>query len=183
MRAMKAIDIDGELRSLVATEEMLAHFDFVLPLPSGEVEGLCKVSRPRERNSRSTYLSLFFIIDAHEEAARKAIDAHLSRADWAGCGESTPGVDCVLAIPHRNAKAGLFLKEIDVYLDGSQAPSAAFVRDALQPAIARATGLRPGELSIWEDSATPDGGARPAAAGAQADGLFGRLRRLVSGNS
>jgi hypothetical protein len=175
---MKAIDIDRELRDLVATEEVLAYFDFVLPLNEGgtrcEIEGLCKVSRPRERNSRSTYLSLFFIVDAPDEATRRAVDAHMKRADWLACGTAVAGVDCVLAIPHRGGGAGLFLKEVDVYLDGSQPADAAFVRDALQPAIARTAGLRPGELTVWEDADAD--AVRPAAPGAT---LLDRLRRFA----
>jgi hypothetical protein len=180
---MKSIDIDGELRDLVASEEVLAYFDFVLPLgpdAAGPIEGLCKVSRPRARNSRSTYLSLFFIVDAHDEAARRAIDTHIGRADWSA---SIPGVDCVLAIPHRDATAGLFLKEVDVYLDDSQPPSASFVRDILQPAIARATGVQPGELTAWEESPQSDAGGAGTAAAPPDDTLLGRLRRLVSGAS
>lgn len=177
---MEAIDIDRELRDLVATEEVLAYFDFALSLDDGgtrrEIEGLCKVSRPRERNSRSTYLSLFFIIDAPDEPTYRAIDTHMKRADWTSCGISVPGVDCVLAIPHRSTGAGLFLKEIDVYLDGSQPPNATFVRDALQPAIARTAGLRPGELTIWEEGEAD--AARPAAA-APSETLLNRLRRFA----
>jgi hypothetical protein len=179
---MKEIDIDSELRDLVASEELLAYFDFVLPPgdgkdPAGGIEGLCKVSRPRERNSRSTYLSLFFIVDAHDEAALRAIDARIGRADWSA---PIPGVDCVLAIPHRDDTAGLFLKEVDIYLDGSQPPTASFVRDVLQPAIARATGLQPGEVTAWEESPQPDTGAADAAAH---ETLLGRLRRIVGGDA
>jgi hypothetical protein len=180
---MKAIDIDGELRDLVASEEVLAYFDFVLPLgtdAAGQIEGLCKVSRPRERNSRSTYLSLFFIVDAHDEASRRAIDTHIGRADWSA---SVPGVDCVLAIPHRDATAGLFLKEVDVYLDGSHPPTASFVRDVLQPAIARATGVRPGEVTAWEESPQSEAGRAGTATAPPGDTLFRRLRRLVSGGT
>jgi hypothetical protein len=176
---MKAIDIDQELRELVATEEVLGYFDFVLPLDEGgtrrEIEGLCKVSRPRERNSRSTYLSIFFIVDAPDEATRQAVDAHMKRADWTACGDALAGVDCVLAIPHRGAGAGLFLKEVDVYLDGTQPPNAAFVREALQPAIARTAGLRPGELTVWDE--TESAAARPAPA--PSESLLDRLRRFA----
>jgi len=141
---MKAIDIEGELRELVASEEVLAYFDFTLPLGGAadaarEVEGLCKVSRPRERKSRSTYLSLFFIVDAPDDATRRAIDTKLSRADWNECSASTPGVDCVMAIPHRHAGAGLFLKEIDAYLDGVT------VRET---ARSGAHGLKPEEVAV-----------------------------------
>jgi hypothetical protein len=175
---MKAIDIEGELRELVASEEVLAHFDFTLPLGGGSgaprlVEGLCKVSRPRERKSRSTYLSLFFIVDAPDEATRRAVDTQMSRVNWSDC--STPGVDCMMAIPHRHAGAGLFLKEIDAYLDGTHPPSAAFVRDLLLPTIARAAGLRAGELTVWEEDA-----ARPAAEPEAT--LLARLRRFTRGS-
>jgi hypothetical protein len=174
---MKAIDIEGELRELVASEEVLAHFDFTLTLGAGsgarDVEGLCKVSRPRERKSRATYLSLFFIVDSPDDPTRRAIDAQLSRVDWSAF--TTPGVDCMMAIPHRHAGAGLFLKEIDAYLDGTHPPSAAFVRDHLLPTISRAVGLRAGELTVWEEDAARAPDAEQAT-------LLSRLRRYTRGS-
>jgi len=180
---MEPIDIERELQDLVASEEVLGFFDFTLP-PSGgagAVEGLCKVSRPRERRSRSTYVSLFFIVDAPEGEMRRRVAGHLGRVDWNACGSAMPGVDCILAIPHRDAGsgAGLFLKEVDVYLDGSRAADAAFLRTVLQPAIATATGLRAGEITVWDDaSASP---VTPSNAAAKSESLLARLRRLAGG--
>ena len=180
---MKPIDIEQELHDLVASEEMLAFFDFTLPPGSaaGAVEGLCKVSRPRERRSRSTYVSLFFVVDAADADIRRRVAGHLGRVDWNACGAAMAGVDCILAIPHRDAgsDAGLFLKELDVYLDGSRAPDAAFLREVLHPAIAKATGLRTGEITVWEDVAAP--AAAPAAGAAKRETLLARLRRLAGG--
>jgi hypothetical protein len=175
---MKAIDIDRELQELVAGEELLAFFDFLLRVESAdgvlrEVEGLCKVSRPRERRSRSTYLSVFFVIDATDQAVLHALEAHMKQVDWNACGEATDGVDVVVAIPHRGGGAGLFLKEIDVYLDGSRPPDPAFVREVLQPALVTATGLRPGALTVWDEPADP------GAVSAERDSLVARLRRLA----
>jgi hypothetical protein len=174
---MKAIELDRQLRDLVATEELLAYFDFVLPLtaPDGarhELEGLCKVSRPKARRSRSTYLSLILIIDAPESTTQALLDAHFTAVDWAAC--SAPGLECVLAIPHRGASAGLFLKEIDAYLAADQAPSAEFLGDVLQPALARTARLVPGALTVWEEPAD----AAPSAP-TDAGTLLGRLRRFA----
>jgi len=176
---MKPIELDRELRDLVTTEEVLAYFDFILPLGElgtarSEVEGLCKVSRPRERRSRSTYLSLIFIIDAHDSAMQAQLNGHWGAIDWAAC--TAPGIDCVLAIPHREPSTGLFLKEVDVYLESHQPPSAEFLRDVLQPALARTARLVPGELTIWDEPAE----ARPQSAPSET--LLGRLRRLTGGS-
>lgn len=180
---MKAINIDRELQQLVASEEVLAFFDFMLPL-SGEaaVEGLCKVSRPRERRSKSTYLSVFFIVDAHEAAVQRGVEQHLRRVDWNALGEQTAGVDCFVAIPNRGATGGLVLKEVDVFLDGSRAPDVAFVREVLQPAIARAADLRAGPVTVWEDAAEAPAAPAPSATAASGGGLLGRLRRLAGGS-
>jgi hypothetical protein len=180
-KRMKAIELDRELRDLVSTEEVLAYFDFVLPLgaPGGtrdEVEGLCKVSRPRARRSHSTYLSLMFIIDAQDAAVQTLLRTHFGQIDWAAC--AAPGIDCVLAIPHREPSAGLFLKEVDVYLDREQAPSAKFLRDVLQPALARSARLVPGELTVWEETAE----VSPQQAAAGGETLLSRLRRLAGGS-
>jgi hypothetical protein len=180
---MEPIDIEQELQDLVANEEVLGFFDFTLPPASGAgaVEGLCKVSRPRERRSRSTYVSLFFVVDAPDAETRGRVAGHLGRVDWNACGSAMAGVDCILAIPHRDAGsgAGLFLKEVDVYLDGSRAADAAFLRNVLQPAVAKATGLRTGEITVWEDASAP--AATPSGAAATGDTLLVRLRRLAGG--
>ncbi len=170
---MKPIELDRELRDLVTTEEVLAYFDFLLPLgaPGGtrqELEGLCKVSRPRERRSRSTYLSLIFIIDAHDAAAQARLNEHWGQIDWVAC--TAPGIDCVLAIPHREPSSGVFLKEVDVYLEREQPPSAEFLRDVLQPALARTARFVPGELTIWDEPT------------ASSESLLDRLRRLAGGS-
>ena len=178
----KTIDIGRELQDIIANEELLAFFDFVLPLAEAdgaprEVEGLCKVSRPRERRSRATYLSVFFIVDLPDAAIYRALDAHIRKIEWTAGDESAGGIDCVVPIPHRAAGGGLFLKEVDVYLDGRRRPDAAFVREVLQPGLARAVGLRPGELTVWEDAA----GAADTGTPAERETLVARLRRFAGG--
>ncbi|MEO8602267.1 MAG: hypothetical protein ABI629_06820 [bacterium] len=175
---MKAINIDRELEELVASEEVLAFFDFMLPL-QGEVvvEGLCKVSRPRERRSKSTYLSIFFIVDAPEAAQQRDVEARLKAVDWNAAGEQAPGVDCFVAIPNRGATGGLVLKEVDVFLDGNVSPDIAFVREVLQPAIARAADLRAGLVTVWDEPVAKPVGPAASAGG----GFLARLRRMASG--
>jgi hypothetical protein len=176
---MKAINIDRQLQDLVASEEVLAFFDFMLPLHGdAAVEGLCKVSRPRERRSKSTYLSIFFIIDAADAAQHRAVEAHLKRADWNAAGDHLDGVDCFVAIPNRGHSSGLVLKEVDVFLDGTREPDIAFVRDVLQPAIARAADLRASPVTVWDDPAE----AAAAAPAKDGGGLLGRLRRMAGGS-
>ena len=177
---MKAINIDRELQDLVASEEVLAFFDITLPLQgAAAVEGLCKVSRPRARRSKATYLSVFFIVDAQDAATQRGVEQHLRKVDWNAAGEQTDGVDCFVPIPSRGATGGLVLKEVDVFLDDSVAPDIAFVRDVLQPVIARAADLRTGPVTVWEDVATDPPDAPVAAAGG--GGLLDRLRRLAGG--
>lgn len=174
---MKAFDIDQELADLAAREEMLAFFDFALRL-DGErrVEGLCKVSRPRARRSRSTYCSLLFVVDAPDADAHRSLEARLGAIDWNAFAAATPGVECVLAVPRRAGGSGLFLKEVDVYLDGSREADASFAREVLQPAIARATGAEAGEVTVWREA-----GEEPAepASEAKAESFLDRLRRLA----
>ncbi len=179
---MKPINIDREMKELVASEEVLAFFDFMLPL-EGEaaVEGLCKVSRPRERRSKSTYLSVFFMIDAPEAATQKLVDQHLRRVDWNAIGEQAEGVDCCVAIPNRGATGGLVLKEVDVFLDGARAPDIAFVRDVLRPALARGADLRAGDVTVWEDVAADPAPRTASAAPTAGGGLLSRLRRMAGG--
>jgi hypothetical protein len=177
----KTIDIGQELQDIIANEELLAFFDFVLPLADAggarELEGLCKVSRPRERRSRATYLSVFFVVDLPDPAAYRALDAQLRRIEWSAGDESAAGIDCVVPIPHRAAGGGLFLKEVDVYLDGTRRPDAAFVREVLQPGLARAVGLRAGDLTVWDEAAATANDSLPNGR----ETLVSRLRRFGNG--
>lgn len=181
---MKELDIERELLDLAAKEEVLAFFDFVLPITVGgavsrDVEGLCKVSRPRARNSRATYFSLFFVVDSQDEAVQQALDALMRDVDWSAFGTRTSGVDCVLPVPHRGATAGLFLKEVDVYLDGSRPADATFVRDAIVPAVAQTMGLRAGELTVWEERAAVGASSASPTSAAKSESILDRLRRLA----
>lgn len=173
---MKAFDIDQELADLAAKEEVLAFFDFELALDGEQrVEGLCKVSRPRERRSRSTYCSLLFVIDAPDAAAQRSLEGRLGAIDWNAFAAATPGVECVLAVPRRAGGGGLFLKEVDVYLDGSRDADASFAREVLQPAIARATSAKAGEVTVWNEAG--DQPAKPAEA--KPESFLDRLRRFA----
>lgn len=173
---MKSFDIDQELADLAAKEEVLAFFDFVLRL-EGErrVEGLCKVSRPRERRSRSTYCSLLFVVDAPDAEAHRSLEARLGRIDWTAFAADAPGVECVLAVPRRASGSGLFLKEVDVYLDGSREADASFAREVLQPAVARAMSADAGTVTVWNDAG--DEPAKPAEP--KTESFLDRLRRLA----
>jgi hypothetical protein len=181
---MKELDIERELLDLAAKEEVLAFFDFVLPITVGaagsrDVEGLCKISRPRARNSRATYFSLFFVVDSQDAAVQQALDTHMREVDWNALGTRSGGVDCVLPVPHRGATAGLFLKEVDVYLDGSRPADATFVRDAILPAVAQTMGLRAGELTVWEEKPSPGSASADPTSAAKSQSILDRLRRLA----
>ena len=177
---METIDIGRELQDIMASEELLAFFDFVLPLATaardrGAVQGVAAALTALE-------IDLPVDLPDHRPAGRRRLPrrrgapegGRLERGRRGGC----PGIDCFVAIPHRSHQGGLFLKEVDVYLDGSRPPDVAFVRDVLQPAIARAVGLRPGELTVWEESAA----APPADRAPEGHGtsLLDRFRRLGS---
>src|SRR5262245_18476033 len=97
---METIDIGRELQDIMASEELLAFFDFTLPLDGGETEGLCKVSRPRSRRSKATYLSVFLTIDLPDDAVYRAVEARLKAVDWSAASEGLSGIDCFVAIPH-----------------------------------------------------------------------------------
>lgn len=174
--AQHTLDLDRELLALVAQEEMLAFFDFLLDLGGGRrVEGLCKVSRPRERRSRARYLSLLFVVDAVDAETQQALTRHFAAASWGSA--AIAGVEGILPVPHRSAGAGLFLKEVDVYLDGSRDADMSFLRSALLPVVARSAGISPGELTVWEQKAPAAAAAPPAAA--ESEGIVSRLRRLI----
>lgn len=146
----KIIDLDEELLNLLKKEEMFAFFDFSLNLPeAGTASGLCKVSRPRSADSGSYYISLLFLIDADEQRMPRAIDERINKINWKDLSHSVPEIKSILPMPYLSVRAGIYAREIDIYLSVNEL-TRAFVT-GFQPLLARAMGLNAEAPVFWDD--------------------------------
>jgi hypothetical protein len=148
----KIIDVKQQLIDLFEKENVLAFFDFQLTLDQKEtIQGLCKIAEPKEGQSKSNYLSLFFIIDTSEEAKESTIDALIKGIAWGDFKKYMQGIDTVVSIPHVNYGTHHYIKEVELYLSPSQQATRAYLAGALYPAINKALGCRGGDLVFWDE--------------------------------
>ncbi len=145
------IDLDRQLLELFNKERMLAFFDFRVRLGDAEpLSGLCKISQPKGGGQQSQYLSLLFLIDTPDESAWHRVDAYTEHLGWDAFMRELPGVVTVLPIPHLHRGAGIYFKEVDIYVDSSVTIAKHYVMDKLYPAILRVAGLTGGEVVFWD---------------------------------
>lgn len=146
------IDLDRQLLDLFNKERMLAFFDFQVKLGEAEPHsGLCKVSQPKGGGRQSQYLSLLFLIDTPSDTAWQQVDAYAGHLDWNAFERELPGVETVLPIPHLHGGAGIYFKEVDIYLNSSVFIVKHYVMNHLYPAVLRVMGLKGGEVVFWDD--------------------------------
>ena len=113
----RVIDLDEEYFDLLKKEEIFAFFDFSLRLPGDRnVSGLCKVSRPKSEGAGSHYFAMVFILDAADDAVCQALNEYFKAIDWEDLRGSVPGIVSFVAMPHLSQRAGVYIKEVDVYL-------------------------------------------------------------------
>lgn len=178
------IDLMHDLTRLYEREDMLAFFDFALRRPGqAPLAGLCRVAQPREGAARLAYLSLTFVVDTPDAAARQdAVDA-IGRITPAALRSALPEVREVLPVPVLGISAGTdenLVTQLDLLLQGE--PPRAFIPGQLVPAVGRLAGFQVTDFVWWQSSRPPSsadaGSPRPAEAG---EGLVARLRRFLRG--
>lgn len=144
------IDLDEELLNLLKKEEMFAFFDFNLNLPEGgTASGLCKVSRPKSADSGTYYISLLFLIDADEPAMSRAIDERINKIKWEDLSRSVHEIKSILPMPYLSVRAGIYAREIDIYLTVNEL-TRAFVT-GFHPLLAQSMGLNAEAPVFWDD--------------------------------
>jgi len=178
---VKVVDLDQELSSLFKGEEMLAFFDFALPLgEAGRCEGLCRVSRPRAGSGNAAYFSVLFMIDAPAEGQRDQLDAILRGADWDACAERLPVSAEALAMPANESAGDAWVMQVDFVLGGGLRITEERLCRDLVSALRATLGIEAGELTTWATEAAPPPAAAPVASPAASgwkralDGLRGR---------
>ena len=180
------IDILQEFVDLYKHEDMLAFFEFDLARAGASpVSGLCRISKPKGTSSSMKYVSLSFVADTPDDAARAAIEAALDRIESAAFTTALPAVAAVVPVPVMTRAADTYIRQMDLMLKAYVDPGKPFITEVLLPALQRLTQLTAKEV-VWWDVAT-DGAKRPAAEpDAASPSLLGnlaaRLKRILAGD-
>jgi hypothetical protein len=175
--AGRPIDILQDFASLYAREEMMAFFDFGIDRGGAPpVSGLCRLSKPKNPRAGGQYLSLTFVVDTPDDAARGAAQAALDRIAPEPLRSMLPEVREVVAVPSIDTTPESYVVQLDLMMHAD--PTRPFLSGQLVPAIARLSGLKVVELVWWDNPPVAPKG--PAAAGpVTAGSLVARLRRYL----
>lgn len=150
MKPDESVDLLREFVDLYDREEMLAFFEFRLERPGHpEVEGLCRISRPKDGRSNLYYLSLGFVVDTPDEATRVFVDAALARLDGDALRSAVPHVLEVLPVTVMPSGPESYMRQADILLDDGVAGDPSTVLAQLVPALAKVTGILPREVVRW----------------------------------
>lgn len=146
----RVIDLDEEFFALLKKEEIFAFFDFSLSLPGDQTaSGLCKISRPKSADSKSHYISLLFMLDAADDPTCQSINEYINGIDWEKLNKSVAGVASVVPMPYLSQRAGIYIREVDIFLAGDKVERL-FV-ERLLSSLARVAGLKAETLIFWDD--------------------------------
>lgn len=180
------IDLMQDLTKAYQREEMLAFFDFRIERAGREaVSGICRISRPKDAASRVRYLSLTFVVDTPDEAARDAALTALDRIAPAPLRSALPEIREVLPVPSLSGADESLVTQIDLLVQTD--PARAFIAGQLVPALGRLAGLKVSDFVWWETPkpaaaapAPPRAASAPQAqAAAPEQSLVSRLRRFL----
>jgi len=174
------IDLMQDLTKLYQREEMLAFFDFQIERAGRDpIAGICRISRPKDAASKVRYLSLTFVIDTPDEAARDAALVALDRIAPAPLRSALPEIREVLPVPSLSGADESLVTQIDLLVQTD--PARAFIAGQLVPAVGRLAGLNVSDFVWWEAPKAPPTSPPKAAAPAAApeESLVGRLRRFL----
>ena len=144
------VDLVREFVDLYSREEMLAFFEFCLErTDGGSVEGLCRISQPKDGRSNLYYLSLGFVTDTPDEMSRACVEAALARLDGDALRASVPSVIEVLPVTAMATGPESHVRQADILLDEETSGDAKTFLAQLVPALAKLTGMQAGEMVWW----------------------------------
>jgi len=154
------IDIVQQFVDLASHEDTLAAFDFSVQSAAGAaVSGLCRVSKPRGRVGGLAYLSLVFVADAADDAARAAVDVALGELESPQVRTALPMVQDVVTLPAMTEGGESYVRQVDLLFQAHVDPGTPFVRDRLLPTLQRHVALTVGEVIWWGEAEAPAGTA------------------------
>jgi hypothetical protein len=141
------------------------------------MDGLCKISRPKEGKHGGKYFSLLMIIDTPTESSRQGVEKSLKLINWDGMKRLLPEVECVLPIFYSNKGKESFFAEFDIYVSKTCELSRLYLLNDLYPAIARVSALSIGELIFWDSAKKSSKTAPPEQESSQS--LLQRLKNFL----
>lgn len=151
MKQQERVDIFQEFVAQYAREEMLAFFEFTMDLEaSGSVSGLCRISQPKQGSSRLKYLSLTFVLDTPDEAARVVIQHALAHLTEPTLQAALPQAAGLVPTPSMHTGPAHYIKQIDILLGAGTIPDNRFIAESLLPALQQILPLTIGEVSWWD---------------------------------
>jgi hypothetical protein len=145
------IDLDKELISMFDKEEMFAFFDIEIITPSEKiVSGLCKVTKPKAGEARSSYFSLLFIFDISDSETWREVDKLMNDIQWDSFESYSERIDYVLPMLSRSLSTGNYFKEVCVYLTGiNDLQGNIFLIKNIMSC--RLSHFKTGDLTFWDD--------------------------------
>jgi hypothetical protein len=148
----KVTDLKQQLIGLFDKENVIAFFDFRLTVDQNEsVQGLCKISEPKDGETKSNYLSLLFIIDTIDDTVEAKVDALVKGIQWSGLKARLYGSNMVIPMPHVKYDTRHYLKDVEIYLSPQIRVSRSYIADNLYPAISGILGCTANELIFWDE--------------------------------
>ncbi len=151
MKQQERVDIFQEFVAQYAREEMLAFFEFAMDLEaSGSASGLCRISQPKQGSSHLRYLSLTFVVDIPNEAARVVIQHALAHLTEPTLQAALPQAVGVVPTPSMHTGPEHYIKQIDILLDADTIPDQRFIAESLLPALQKIFPLKISEVSWWD---------------------------------
>ena len=161
----RIIDLDEEFLNLFKKEEMFAFFDFSLGLPEDRtIPGLCKISRPKSAGANSYYISMLLMIDVDDDTMCRLVDEYMNKINWKDLNVSMPEIVSVLPMPRLSTRAGIYFREVYIYLTADKLTKSFFAQ--FHPLFAGVTGFRAATPIFWDDmpqDAKPVGMSAPPA--------------------
>ncbi len=146
----RIIDLDEEFFDLLKKEEIFAFFGFSLSLPEDRtVSGLCKISRPKSADPKLHYFAMVFMLDAVDETVCRAMNEHFKTIDWEALRGSVPGIVDFVAMPLLSQRAGIYIKEVDVYLTAGNLTKPFL--EGFHSSLARVMKLGAEDPIYWDD--------------------------------
>lgn len=152
-KADGGVDLVREFVDLYDREELIAFFEFSAEGPGGtSLEGLCRISRPKDGSSHLAYLSVGFVADTPDDASRALMDERLGRIDGDAVRAAVPQVAEVLPMSVMGPGSESYVRQADILFGEETLADPRAVLEQLVPALAAIADLRPGPLTWWTSS-------------------------------
>jgi hypothetical protein len=146
------VDIMQKCAALFNQEDTLAWFDFQCAAGGGPAaEGLCRIAHPKKSTGGKEYVSLVFVMDTPDAAAREQAVAGLKRLGSGALETALPEIFSVVSVPPASCPQQIYIKQFDLMLKEMFTASQEFIALRLYPALKDVPGLSAGELGWWED--------------------------------